>query len=643
MSKRASSPDSCPPAKRFRLSSSSTFSSSSIFPSYPSIPSDSPSNPFGRTRTLSLTLPPRTGFGKHLPLRFQFFRPGASWKRDREGIYRIVQVPVTYNFTHLKYLIFYLFGGQHGIPDQDGSEFGHLFQVRKNVAMFQPSYRPGTIKTSDPWIRLSSARDPYRYKKEWDYALNMDGNDDVEDEDASLDIEEEDDSVKWEAEEDFTLAHIWPFDKHKRPNDKFAIIYHHNTNSTTPPTRIQITLNKSPVPSRKGRGNEPHVFSARGHVYISPLEPDEKAGADDNDREADDRLVTDEDPTVELDPASWNEEGAFEQYLVDATIPLPDLPFPTSTSSSQTSASPERSQYRDILSTPSLSQGSSSPTKRIPFPSSSPHKRSSSPFSNPYILSTPHLSPMKRQSHSVIPFPRYSQTSSVSASSPSKPSPSSPSRKPRLSSSSFTSFSYSDLECLPKETPAPPVQQNKRLGYIKKQIERSRRKLSEVKAKEERKEFMKNKGKEKEVVDVDQLVSDDDGEDKENREESENENENDREDVDQLINDGEGEQPEHHEGVKTRGMRATALEHRKENVVKKKSVAGIALEDLLRKIGRNKNKNKFKRYVEVIPSPEDQSPDVDGEADGEGDTDVDEEGEEEEGGYQYQREVSVEV
>ncbi|THU97862.1 hypothetical protein K435DRAFT_838374 [Dendrothele bispora CBS 962.96] len=202
---------------------------------------------------------------------------------------------------------------------------------------------------------------------------------------------------------------------------------------------------------------------------------------------------------------------------------------------------------------------------------------------------------------------------------------------------SFTSF-YSDLECLPKETPAPPVQQNKRLGYIKKQIERSRKKLSEVKAKEERKEFMKNKGKEKEVVDVDQLVSDDDGEDKENREESENENENDREDVDQLINDGEGEQPEHHEGVKTRGMRATALEHRKENVVKKKSVAGIALEDLLRKIGRNKNKNKFKRYVEVIPSPEDQSPDVDGEADGEGDTDVDEEGEEEEGGYQYQRE-----
>jgi len=221
MSKRASSPDDYRPAKRSRVFSSS----SSSFPSYPSVPSDSPSNPFGRTRTLSLTLPPRTGFGKHLPLRFQFFRPNCPWKRDKEGICRIVQVPLTYNFTHLKYLIFYLFGGQHGIPDQDDSEFGHLFQIRKNVEIFSPSYRPGTIKSSEPWIRLSSARDPYRYKKEWDYALHLDEKDDEEGQDVSFNIKEEDDGVKWEAEEDFTLAHIWPYDRHKRPNDKLAIIY----------------------------------------------------------------------------------------------------------------------------------------------------------------------------------------------------------------------------------------------------------------------------------------------------------------------------------------------------------------------------------------------------------------------------------
>jgi hypothetical protein len=230
MTKRASSPISSPAPKRHRVSSSS-YSNFSISPLFTSIPSDSPSNPFGRKRTISLNLPPVTGFGKHLPLRFQFVDPNSRWKQDREGIYRIVQVPLTYNFTHLKYLIFYLFGGQYGLEDRDGSELGHSFHVVKGVTMWNQRYRLGMVRKSEPWICLSSAKDPYRYKKEWDYKLRFEeeGDEDegAREEEESCDGQDDDDEepVKWEAEEDFTLAHIWSWNKDKRPDDKFAIIY----------------------------------------------------------------------------------------------------------------------------------------------------------------------------------------------------------------------------------------------------------------------------------------------------------------------------------------------------------------------------------------------------------------------------------
>lgn len=92
------------------------------FPSTPyaySIPSDSPSNPFGLKRTLAaLTLPRATGFGKHLPLRFQLAHEDKKGKgkaqakepsADLDGVYRIVQVPTNYTFRHLHKLILFLF------------------------------------------------------------------------------------------------------------------------------------------------------------------------------------------------------------------------------------------------------------------------------------------------------------------------------------------------------------------------------------------------------------------------------------------------------------------------------------------------------------------------------------------------------
>ncbi|KAF5352957.1 hypothetical protein D9758_007927 [Tetrapyrgos nigripes] len=517
MTKRASSSSPVGPSKRHRVSSSSYSYHSSILPSFPSTPSDSPTNPFGRIRTLSLTLPPKTGFGKHLPLRFQFLDPNSRWKRDKEGINRIVQVPLTYNFTHLKYLIYYLFGGQHKLEDKSDSELGHSFQVVREVEMFNPKYRLGMVRKSQPWIRLSSAKDPYRYKKEWDFMLRSDEESDEEESNDGQDDETEE-PVQWEAEEDFTLAHIWQLSKHKVPNDKLAIIYYHTSTPDSPPIQVHITLNKTAVPARKGHSNEPHIFSARGHVYISPQDDAERdLGEEDNDH----TIILEEDPTVDLEPSSWNEEGSFQDYLKNAAVPLPQLPFPTSSASSSQLYSQMQSSDWDLgsLSTPGLTLApSSSPVKdmtetRVPFPSSSSpacspqrergssaSRSSLSSYPNPYILSTPHLTPSKRCARSQ-PNPYCTPSSSKRTSLPFPSSlpnydSSSPSRSSsvrRLSNlSAFTHLPFSSPSNYLKQTPRPPSHLKKRLKYIRKKIEKSRRKTEKEK---ERVEMEKLKAK----------------------------------------------------------------------------------------------------------------------------------------------------
>lgn len=65
----------------------------------------------------ALTLPRATGFGKHLPLRFQLAHEDKKGKgkaqtkepsADLDGVYRIVQVPTNYTFRHLHKLILFL-------------------------------------------------------------------------------------------------------------------------------------------------------------------------------------------------------------------------------------------------------------------------------------------------------------------------------------------------------------------------------------------------------------------------------------------------------------------------------------------------------------------------------------------------------
>ena len=185
------------------------------------VPADSPTNPFGRIRRLTqgTTLPRPTSFSKHLPLRFQFIHPRVDGREiDRDGIYRIAQVPLNYTLAHLRKLIEYIFD-----PAKDAEivepyslrrasrrtsnvsssskgklvelgDPGHLFEIQRKVKMGCA----GQIKEAQTWAKASTVRDPYHYP----------GND--SEDSLWLDDDGAGEEWKWEAEEDFTLSKVWP-------------------------------------------------------------------------------------------------------------------------------------------------------------------------------------------------------------------------------------------------------------------------------------------------------------------------------------------------------------------------------------------------------------------------------------------------
>lgn len=168
---------------------------------YPPIPVDSPSNPLGRKRSLAScsSLPLPTTFGQHLPFRFQLIRPGA---KKSEDVYRIVQVPLSYTFSHLKVLIWYLFGGSYVSRTSEAllKDTEHVFEIKENVILQDALSRPGTLKTGDTVVKLSSTLNPFGYNT----------NDDDEDSDAdAVDLEDAEEKWKWEAEEDVPLTNLW--------------------------------------------------------------------------------------------------------------------------------------------------------------------------------------------------------------------------------------------------------------------------------------------------------------------------------------------------------------------------------------------------------------------------------------------------
>ncbi|KAF7291850.1 Carbohydrate esterase family 9 protein [Mycena indigotica] len=230
-------------------------------------PTDSPSNPFGRSRSWQMMqdLPPPTPFSKHLTLRFQYVRRGSRTEQDNvmptEGVYRIVQVPKNYTLVHLRSLVWWLFGGIFGIspPEphdsalhidpyavEDDEESPYKFELKKAITM---SRRPGQIKKGTTWAIASGLLDPYLYAP-----------DQTEDEEAEAEGELADDR-RWMAEEDVTLAHIWP----NGLDVTRGFVYTHN-----PFLQVHITINTLSVPARQGKGRDPFVFIALGNAYLDP-------------------------------------------------------------------------------------------------------------------------------------------------------------------------------------------------------------------------------------------------------------------------------------------------------------------------------------------------------------------------------------
>ncbi|KAI0041510.1 hypothetical protein FA95DRAFT_1610949 [Auriscalpium vulgare] len=449
-SKRAASSDALPsptPSKRLHTIHTSTPARSAVSSSWStpataySVPSDSPSNPFGFKRSASLLeLPKPTSFSKQLPLRFQFIspdpepppepqrkgkykakpKPRAPKPRaadpdadlvtpgyEEQGTYRIVQVPLSYTFRHLHALVLFLFGGDPG--SSSSAIPGHLFEAQKRVIMHPQTSRPGEIKTGRPWLRLSRVRDPY-YSSQG--ALDVDLLGDVDADADTVEGEGAGESGwRWDGEDDITLAHIWP-----RMTFTHAIIYHHDAE-----TQVHISISSQSVPHRKGVGNTPYVFRAFGRVRLDksyvpsrspsppprlifprvrkkPLFPSkhrappvtkrsegpgdtEVESSDDQSRERTITLSTHlPDFDGGLDTSPWNRVDAFQLFL--ARMDVSDASNPRSRSHPPSRSSP--SSLPDA-SSPRLSSASSLP-RDIPSPpysykdaSSSYSYRSSSP------------------------------------------------------------------------------------------------------------------------------------------------------------------------------------------------------------------------------------------------------------------------
>jgi hypothetical protein len=122
-------------------------------------------------------------------------------------------VPLSYNFIHLRSLIAFLFGGGYVLDGEDK----HLFEVKKRAVVYNQTYKPSQIKSGVTVARLSSVRDPCRYRPEDDEDALLDANEDANEkgEDDDSEAERSEDSEEgegwiWAAAEDFTLAHAWP-------------------------------------------------------------------------------------------------------------------------------------------------------------------------------------------------------------------------------------------------------------------------------------------------------------------------------------------------------------------------------------------------------------------------------------------------
>ena len=265
MAKRARDKDSptpsSPPAKRststhsiqsspIRPRSSPTFSTPFAYAVRTplSVSKDSPTNPFGLKRSLTaLELPRPTGFGKHICLRLQLVdsRPNpilGTKRRDKDGVHRVVQVPLNYTFRHLHKLILFLFASdiyevysqlsssrrtslrnptsstntaqvkgkeRASVQDPLASQWGgHFFEVLRDTVVHSNAMKPGVIKPGAVVReKLSSVRERRLFRDLLDPENAIGSSSALPTSLEDEDVEKED--WTWEAEDDFTLGQVW--------------------------------------------------------------------------------------------------------------------------------------------------------------------------------------------------------------------------------------------------------------------------------------------------------------------------------------------------------------------------------------------------------------------------------------------------
>ena len=154
-----------------------------------SIPSDSPTNPFGPFSTFSSnSLPRPTPLVEHIVLRFQLDAGG------NRNVHRIVQLPSNYSFWHLHKLILFLFAWKethYNKHEKMSRDIEHQFLVQKEVTMWAASHRVGFVKGGRTWVTLGYLSQ----EKDTSKKRRLFGN-----QEESL----------WELESSFTLRHAWP-------------------------------------------------------------------------------------------------------------------------------------------------------------------------------------------------------------------------------------------------------------------------------------------------------------------------------------------------------------------------------------------------------------------------------------------------
>lgn len=221
----------------------------------------------------------------------------------------------------------------------------HSFEVLHDIQFYKGNHRPGVIKPGSGHIRAKLSSESERaffahlFEDDPSESVHIINKHDVEQEGWS-----------WEPEDEYVLRDVWS----KGLDLTRGIIYVRVFSSSTlciltinihpeqhhaPGIEVHITLNTARLPRRKGSGNTPYVFRARGAGWRDDDEDEEEA--------------EDAGTLARLD--EWNKYNAFSRFL--GRFREPPFPPPSSPLSSPT----KRRRFSDLSSLPPSSPPRSSP------------------------------------------------------------------------------------------------------------------------------------------------------------------------------------------------------------------------------------------------------------------------------------------